>query len=140
MVGRTTVSSSGSTGSESFVLIWVHFLNSVGCRFNNQRRGVFFGGVRPPREPPRAPGHACARRVARRAPWLFTCSFGPLCTPAARWPPAAQVRARLVRCALWAPPPKVAAPELPPSGCGQHEPPWPRQGRPQDFTISILTT
>src|SRR5262245_71380 len=46
MVGRTTVSSSGSTGSESFVLIWVHFLNSVGCRFNNQRRGLFLDRVR----------------------------------------------------------------------------------------------
>jgi hypothetical protein len=32
--------------------MWVHFLNSVGCRFNNQRPGLFLGGVRHQRTPP----------------------------------------------------------------------------------------
>src|SRR5215475_9996433 len=65
MVGRTTVSSRGSTGSESFVLMWVHFLNSVGCNFNNQRRGLFLDRVRHQRTvPARADGEADGCRHA----------------------------------------------------------------------------
>jgi hypothetical protein len=32
--------------------MWVHFLSSVGCKFNNQRPGLFLGGVRHQRTPP----------------------------------------------------------------------------------------
>src|SRR5215472_12588182 len=109
MVGRTTVSSSGSTGSESFVLIWVHFLNSVGCRFNNQRRGLFLDRVRHQRTPSGRLDHARARRVTRLAPWPFTCRFwlsihlgpAPLRTPglAQCAPPAGPL------CTLGCPPP-----------------------------------
>src|SRR5215813_9579079 len=75
MVGRTTVSSRGSTGSESFVLIWVHFLNSVGCRFNNQRRGLFLGRVRHQRTVLRAAGPSPHRVAARTVPWPLNWGF-----------------------------------------------------------------
>src|SRR5215467_10348350 len=121
MVGRTTVSSSGSTGSESFVLIWVHFLNSVGCRFNNQWRGLFRGGVRHQRTPPGHRGHARLRRPARRAPWPSTCGFW-LAAHLER--PADGGRgAGVTTFGLWPAPAVMAA----------------RVGR-RDFTISILLT